>query len=71
MRLRIEPEPTPQEAEAIAAAIETLLGRSRHGRHTVDRSIELRFNDSAGDDTYQRDYTWRALARIEALTPGV
>jgi hypothetical protein len=71
MRLRIEPEPTPQEAEAIAAAIETLLGRYGHGGHTGERSVELRFNDIGGDDTFQRDYTWRGLARIEALNPGV
>jgi len=71
MRLRIEPQPTPQEAEAIAAAIEMLLGRSSHGRHEVDRYIELRFNDAARDETWRRDYTWRALARTEALNPGV
>jgi hypothetical protein len=67
MRLRIEPQPTPQEAEAIAAAIEMLLARSgSNGR-------KLRFNDDMNlyDDTYPQDYTWRDMARIEALTPGV
>ena len=66
IRLRIEPQPTPQEAEAIAAAIETLLARPGHGRREVDRYRAPRFNDDA---IVRHD--WRALARIEALNPGV
>jgi hypothetical protein len=62
MRLRIEPEPTTQEAEAIAIALEVLAARSGA---PVSR---LRFNC---DGEQPRDYTWRDMARIEALTPGV
>jgi len=66
-RLRIEPQPTPQEAEAIAAAIEMLLARSG------PRGEKLRFNDDMNlcSDMLPQDYTWRDMARIEALTPGV
>jgi hypothetical protein len=63
MRLRIEPQPTPQEAEAIATAIEVLLARSG------PTSKKLRY--SASDDVQPHDHTWRDMARIEALTPGV
>jgi len=57
----------PQEAHAIATAIELLLARSG----AQDR--KLRFNDdmNASGDTYPQDYTWRDMARIESLTPGV
>ena len=67
MRLRIEPQPTPQEAPAIATAIEVLLARSG------PTAKKLRFNETMNesDGTYPQDYTWRDLARIEALTPGV
>ena len=67
MRLRIEPHPTPQEAQAIATAIEVLLARSGPA------AKKLRFNEimNESDGTYPQDYTWRDLARIEALTPGV
>ena len=67
MRLRIEPQPLPQEAQAIATAIEVLLARSG----PQDR--QLRFNDdmNASGDTYPQNYTWRGMARIEALIPGV
>ena len=79
-RLRIEPQPTREEEQAILAALEVLLGFGPTAK-------KLRFNDAAFarkgyvdmrrlrinvcGDTHIQDYTWRDVARIEALTPGV
>jgi tRNA G37 N-methylase TrmD len=65
MRLHIEPQPTPHDAAAIAAALEELFARPDTGK-------ELSFNDAAlSDPLYPRPRTWRDVARIEALTSGV
>jgi hypothetical protein len=66
MRLRIEPQPTPHDAAAIAAALEELFARPDPA------GKELSFNDAAlSDPMYPWPSTWREVARIEALTRGV
>jgi hypothetical protein len=36
--LRVEPDPTPEEAAAIVAALEALRASEPHDKHALDRS---------------------------------